>query len=85
MLGLTPEDFESDAVGVWPENWPIYILFCEVSTQWLMGPNGPSGLNHTVALARLERMKLSDDDYEFVYQGFRTMEIAALQAIRSRS
>ena len=70
---------------MWPENWPIYKLFCDVSTQWLMGPTGPCGLNHAIALSRLERMKLSDSEYERIYQGFRIMEVAALQAIRNRT
>lgn len=85
MLGLTLDDYEGDAIGVWPENWPIYLLFCEVSTQWLMGPNGPCGLNHAVVLSRLDRMGLSNDEHERIYQGFRIMEVAALQAIRNRT
>ncbi|KAA9133455.1 hypothetical protein F3N42_03640 [Marinihelvus fidelis] len=25
---------------VWPENWPAWVLFCRVSTQWRLRPDG---------------------------------------------
>jgi Phage related hypothetical protein (DUF1799) len=84
MLGLTLADFEGEEFKVFPENWPIYLLFTELSTQWIMGPGGPCGLNYQVLFSRMERMAIAGDKWEDVFQGFRVMEREALAVISER-
>lgn len=43
---------------MWPENWPAWALFSEVSTQWIpRGMGGATGLNY------VPLMRLLDMDY----------------------
>lgn len=68
---------------VWPDNWAIYELFCELHTQWIMGPGGPTGINYEPLFRRLDRMKLDDERYEEIFRGFRAMEAEALTTLNS--
>ena len=69
-------------VEVWPENWPAWTLFTRLGTQWRVGANGATGLDHNVMFKRLDRMGLSADDYDQMDDDIRVMERAALTAIQ---
>lgn len=82
--GFTVADFESDVVEVWPENHRAVQLFQKMTTQWHMGMGGPTGLNHLVLLARMDRMNLPPDEYDALDEDIRCMEIAALNAMNKK-
>lgn len=84
MLGLTLADFEGDEIEVWPENWPIVKLFREVGAQFIMGGNGPVGINYVPLFARMENLRLSPEDWDEMFLGFRVMESAAIDTINSK-
>ena len=69
---------------IWPENMPAIALFTSISTQWRTGMNGPTGLDYNVLFARMERMKLSDQDYEWLFDDIRVIESAALTAMNQK-
>lgn len=67
-----------EEIEVWPENWPAWILFCEVGTQWRVGMSGAIGLDYNVLFARMDRHGLSHDDWENRFDDIRHLEAAAL-------
>lgn len=81
---FTVEDYGFDYVEVWPENWPAWRLFCEVSGQWrVAGINGARfALDYTTLFMRMERLGLSDSDWEELFEDVRALESAALEQMR---
>jgi hypothetical protein len=67
---------------VWPENWPPFMLFCKLQTQWRAGASGVFGLDYNVLYHNLDRMNLSPEDYEIWENDVGAMEQAALHAMR---
>lgn len=84
VAGVTLADYESEAVGVWPENERAYFLFLDLQTQWRVGMGGATGLDYLVLFAKLDRMKLSDDEADELEQDIRTMEHEALKVMVER-
>jgi hypothetical protein len=75
-------------VGVWPENWPAWVLFNRMSTQWRsqgMGAGPVVGLDYNVLLRFLDRMGLSDQDYDQMLGDISVLEDAALTEIHTQS
>jgi hypothetical protein len=83
-LGLSPEDYAGDVVEVWPENERAYFLFIDLQTQWRVGMGGATGLDYLVLFAKLDRMKLTDEDASDLEQDIRAMEHEALRAMSER-
>lgn len=73
------------AVEVFEENWPVFDLFCYMSTQWSVGMAGATGLNYQVAHHKLDRAGLDPGEYEDRMEGLRVMERSALQAMREKN
>jgi hypothetical protein len=79
--GLTPEDFDTGPVEVWPENLAAYELFCYMQTQWRAGAMGLIGLDYNTLHRKMDRMRLGPDDYDALEDDIRTMEFAAIEAM----
>ena len=77
--GLTRDDYVQHA-EVWPENWPAWCLFAELSTQWrTAGMAGARvGLDYGPLFARLDRIAADRDEWEQLFQDVRVLEAAAL-------
>lgn len=82
VLGLTEEDFEGDAVEIWPENLPAYELFNALGTQWRTGMGGATGLDYNVVPAVLRLQAVPRADWPQLFADLRVMEAAALQVMR---
>ena len=80
--GFVPADFETEPVEVWPENWPAWSLFCEVSGQWRQAMAGPTALDYTPLFHRMDRLGLSPDEWDARFADIRHIEAAALQQMR---
>lgn len=83
--GLTPADYEEDDFEVWPENMAALNLFITLQNQlrsW--GGGGAMGFDYSVYFARMERMKLSEQAYEWMFDDIRAIESIALKAINSK-
>jgi len=73
------QDFE-----VWPENMAAINLFSSLSTQFRTGMNGPTGLDYNVLFARMDRMKLSEQEYDWLFDDIRVIESEALTEINKK-
>ncbi|MBZ2208470.1 DUF1799 domain-containing protein [Massilia soli] len=82
--GFSAEDYASDPVYPYPDNYRAYDLFCRVRRRWLCGPGGPIGLDFGVVLHKMDRMKLDSDEYDQLEADIELMEGAALTAMRPR-
>lgn len=77
-FGLQDDDYD-DSFEVWPENWPSWTLFVEFSGQWRVGFNGRYALDYTPLFARMERLRLSDADWESMFADIRLIERTVLE------
>lgn len=80
-LGLTEEDFPPPEVDLWPENWPPIDMFCRISNQWRVGPNGPVALDYNVVFHELDRAGMSGETYDEMMASLRVIESTALSEI----
>lgn len=69
---------------VWPDNMPAINLFNTISTQWRTSMGGVTGLDYNVLFNRMDRMKLSEQEYEWMFDDIRVIESEALSAINSK-
>jgi len=79
LFGLTPDDFATDEVVLWPENQQSYYVFYSMQTQWRVGMNGRTGLDYNVLPEMWRRLKIHPDDRDFVFSDIQVMEAAALR------
>lgn len=79
--------FASKDAEVWPENWRTWKLFREISNQWRRtGMNGYAyALDYGVLFTRMDRMRLSDQEYEETFDLIKNMERAALHEMTIES
>lgn len=71
-----------DSAEVWPENWGAWSLFSEVSGQWRLNANGsPTALDYTSLFARMDRLRLDDEEWNQLFADVRVIESAALNQI----
>ena len=47
--------------------------------------NGPTGLDYNVVFTRLERLRLSDADYEQLFDDIRVVEAEALTLLNAKT
>lgn len=66
---------------MWPENWDAFCLFLTVRSQWTVGLNGPVGLQYGSVYRLIDRMGLSGDEWDVMFDDIQTMEAAALNQI----
>lgn len=82
--GFTAADYEIDPVDQWPENDAAMNLFCSISTQWRTGMNGHTGLDYNVLFTRMDRMKLPEREYDWLFDDVRVIEAEALSIINKK-
>lgn len=75
-------DYGFDSVDVWPENWPAWVLFADLSTQWRVGFNGMTGLDYTPLMRLLDREHPDANDWRQTFDDVRHLEAAALDQMR---
>ncbi len=68
---------------VWPDNWAATLLFNAIGTQWRMGMGGPVGLDYNVLYRKMDRMNLSESEYDALEADIRVMEDAVLTHLRA--
>jgi hypothetical protein len=82
--GLRPEDFQDEAIEVWPENERAVSLLSLMATQWRVGFNGPTGLDYGVMFTIMTRMGLSTVEYDYLFHDMRVAEAEALAAMTTK-
>ena len=84
--GFTIDDYADDEpIELWPENERAINLFTSLSTQWRIGMSGATGLDYSPFFTRMDRMRLSDDDYEILFDDIRIIESEALQIMNKKT
>ena len=69
---------------VWPDNIQAINLFTALQTQIRTGAMGPTGFDYNVYFSRMDRMKLSDQEYEWLFDDVRVIEAEALKIINKK-
>lgn len=83
--GFAPEDYETDDFEIWPENMAAINLFTTLQTQLRGGGmGGVMGFDYTPFFARMDRMKLSEQEYEWLFDDIRVIESEALSAMNKK-
>jgi hypothetical protein len=69
-----------DELYLWPENVPTWNLFQALSTQWLVGMGGATGLNYQSVNIVMDHRRVARRDRQRVFEEIQAMERATLQA-----
>lgn len=77
-FGLTVDEARPPPALVWPDNLQTVNVFVSMSTQWLVGLAGPTGLNYASLPVVMRSVGVTRRDWPDVFDGLRTMEDAAL-------
>jgi hypothetical protein len=81
-MGFEPEDYETDPVELWPENWLAWDIFTCVSTQWRTGGMGSYvGLDYGPMFVLMEKRGLKKQEWLEVFDDVRVIEAQALETI----
>lgn len=72
------------SIEIWPEHVQAFNLFQGLGTQWRVGMGGPTGLDYFVAYHRMDRMGLTQEEYNQLDRDLQIMEAAALEVISQR-
>jgi hypothetical protein len=79
--------YASKDAELWPENWRTWKLFSEIRNQWRRaGLDGAAyALDYGVLFTRMDRLRLSDHEYEETFGLIKQMERAALDEMNRES
>jgi len=83
-FGMTLEDVAAEPVDIWPEHVQAFELFNFMGTQWRTGMSGPTGLDYGVMHRKMDRMKLSEEEYDQLEADVMVMERTALACIHEK-
>lgn len=81
---MLAEAAAKQVVECWPENWPAWLFFMRVRTQWTVGVNGPTGLRYEAIYPLLDREFPARADWQTMFDDLQTMEAAALTAMHEK-
>lgn len=70
---------------LWPENLPSWNLFQAVSTQWMTGMAGPTGLSYPGVEVVMRKTRVKRCDEERMFFEIQCMERATLSAWREKT
>lgn len=82
QFGLTLEEAQGEAVGVWPDNLQAVNVFISLSTQWRTGMNGATGLDYNALPVVMRMTGVMQADRAAVFEDVRTLEDAAMEIMR---
>lgn len=85
-FGLLPIRTEKpvELLYLWPENVPSWNLFQAVSTQWMCGPDGATGLNYEGVQVVMRMRRIKRQDEQRLFSEIQVMERATLRAWSER-
>lgn len=69
---------------MWPENHQAFNLFRSLSTQWRVGACGITGLDYGPMYHKMDRMDLTESEYEQLENDMQTLEVEALTVINKK-
>lgn len=75
---------EPEPLYLWPENVLSWNLFLAVSTQWLVGSGGATGLNYPGVEVVMRNWRIKRHDEQKQFSEIQVMERATLRAWSER-
>lgn len=78
-MGLTLEEAVGPPFDVWPDNWPAFLVFEAMATQWRDGVNGRTGLDYACLPQVMDLVGIEQAQRGGVFEDVRVMEGAALR------
>lgn len=75
---MTKADIPDDEYEVWPDNWPAFLLFEAMSTQWRVGMGGAVGLDYNTIKPVASMIGLKRAGLAQAFADLRMMEAEAL-------
>lgn len=75
---MTKADIPDEEYEVWPDNWPAFLLFEAMSTQWRVGMGGAVGLDYNAIKPVASMIGLKRSELSQVFPDLRLMEAEAL-------
>lgn len=82
---MTVEELSGPPVGVWPDNLAAVNLFVVLMTQWRVGVSGVVGLDYNVLYRKMDRMKLTEAEYDDLEDDVRVMETEAMKTMMANT
>ncbi|WP_460100055.1 DUF1799 domain-containing protein [Pseudomonas sp. H3_C08] len=77
-FGMTLADIPEEEYEVWPDNWPAFLLFEAMSTQWRVGMGGATGLDYNALPPVASMLGMKRRDIPEVFHDIRVMEAEAM-------
>ena len=87
-MGL-PAELVAQAEGfadclVYPDNWPVVMIFRDMATQWRVGPGGIVGLDYAALPVVTKIRGIKQREMGDMLDSIQIMESAAIELIRAR-
>jgi hypothetical protein len=82
--GYLPEDFEDDAIEVWPENQQAAAMLARIGTRWLYGPSGVAGFRWEAIYPLMDRLGLKPRAWDELLLDLEVMESVVLSVLRKK-
>lgn len=77
-FGFDPKTYRV-TVNAWPETAPAWDLWSRIGNQWRVGAGGAVALDYNVLFHLLDRMELSKEDYDDLFEAVRVIEYERLE------
>ncbi len=75
---MTKADIPDEEYEVWPDNWPAFLLFEAMSTQWRVGMGGAVGLDYSAIKPVASMIGIKRSELAQAFPDLRMMEAEAL-------
>lgn len=75
---MTKADIPDEEYEVWSDNWPAFLLFEAMSTQWRVGMGGAVGLDYSAIKPVASMIGLKRAELSQAFPDLRMMEAEAL-------
>lgn len=75
---MTKADIPDEEYEIWPDNWPAFLLFEAMSTQWRVGMGGAVGLDYNAIKTVASMIGLKRTELTQAFPDLRMMEAEAL-------
>ncbi|MFT3815437.1 MAG: DUF1799 domain-containing protein [Acidovorax sp.] len=82
--GFELEDYETEAIEVWPDNEQAFSVFQRAGTKWVFPAMGgvPTGLRWEAIYPLMGRLGLDDEGWNGLHDALSVMESAATDTMR---
>lgn len=75
---MTLADIPEEEYEVWSDNWPAFLLFEAMSTQWRVGTGGATGLDYNALPPVASMLGMKRREIPGVFHDIRVMEAEAM-------